>query len=431
MESDVFDFFKPSFKRLLSESLSSYRPHNPTFSRYTKREDGSQLTPGTNFKGDFQDLLYGCLTGSYIPDIWREFHDDILQLASSHSLNHLTSSNIYILAVHSISEYIYRFRTVELVPEYEHEILGLIRSAVLNLPISVKISSYFTGPQFQQEIYLNSHATVRSLGDDEIQYAVMKNSDKIFEQYIGPKIWDANCVLDLTYTGFNAFGSFEKLNSLHKVYSKELEDISEKLSVFFTYSPCINYRTVITAASPTEYYEHASILSQSPHAPFKSKEKFDHSLEDKLKIFISKKIPKRLKIAMDRSRISKGRARIEDKILDDVIVLESLFGDDNESLVYKLRLRAAYCSSSDPREIKHNFSMLGKVYSKRSKLVHEGSGIVDEESRELHVRYAKFTSTLLKQMLFRYLDDQPMPLGGDVDDYIFRSESGIYPTGAI
>ena len=76
-----------------------------------------------------------------------------------------------------------------------------------------------------------------------------------------------------------------------------------------------------------------------------------------------------LETAIRRLNISYEK-RLEDRIIDLMIVLEALFQDSNGELSYKLSLRCAYFIGKNADERKEIFDKLREAYKTRSKIVH-------------------------------------------------------------
>ena len=69
-----------------------------------------------------------------------------------------------------------------------------------------------------------------------------------------------------------------------------------------------------------------------------------------------------------------GRLRVEDRILDSAIALETMYDLPGSEITYKLRTRAAYFLGHDARERKDLFRQIGNFYAARSAIVHGPSG---------------------------------------------------------
>ena len=76
-----------------------------------------------------------------------------------------------------------------------------------------------------------------------------------------------------------------------------------------------------------------------------------------------------LKIALGRFNSSYGEGP-EDRLLDQMIALESLYLGEEQELKYKLALRAAFLLGIEEEERKQIFENLGKAYKARSRIVH-------------------------------------------------------------
>ena len=91
-----------------------------------------------------------------------------------------------------------------------------------------------------------------------------------------------------------------------------------------------------------------------------------------------------LKNAIDYYYRSLGDDRLEEKLIDLMIALESLFSKENDELTLRYSLRAAFLIGSgqeDKRPI--IVETIKNLYRKRSKVVH-GTGSVDLDYKEIH-----------------------------------------------
>ncbi len=86
---------------------------------------------------------------------------------------------------------------------------------------------------------------------------------------------------------------------------------------------------------------------------------------------------------------SSTKKSLDDKFLDYMIVLESLYLEDRNELAYRLPLRAAYLLENDYPGRSKTFHLLRKGYSLRSKMVHNGETL----QREIKVHAPDFTKT--------------------------------------
>ena len=85
----------------------------------------------------------------------------------------------------------------------------------------------------------------------------------------------------------------------------------------------------------------------------------------------------RLRLAVRRlaaSHSREGRLRVEDRILDSGIALETMYDLSGSEITYKLRTRAAYFLGHDARERRDLFRQIGNFYRARSAIVHGPSG---------------------------------------------------------
>lgn len=111
-----------------------------------------------------------------------------------------------------------------------------------------------------------------------------------------------------------------------------------------------------------------------------------------------------LKIAIGRFNSSYGEG-FEDRLLDQMIALESLYLGDDKELGYKLALRAAFLLGRGKKERKQIFERLRRAYNDRGKVVHGKR--LSHDLRETVVN----TEEYLRQSIRRFmkLSDQYTP----------------------
>jgi hypothetical protein len=105
-----------------------------------------------------------------------------------------------------------------------------------------------------------------------------------------------------------------------------------------------------------------------------------------------------LKNAIDYYYRSLGDDRLEEKLIDLMIALESLFSKENDELALRYSLRAAFLlgvGKEDERSL--IVENMKKLYRKRSKVVH-GTGAVDLSYQEMDT-FQRFVKEAIKRML--------------------------------
>jgi len=75
-------------------------------------------------------------------------------------------------------------------------------------------------------------------------------------------------------------------------------------------------------------------------------------------------------VALRRFHLYFDRDSIQDRAIDLMIILESLFSEDPEAIAYKIALRASCLIETESQKRKSMFDFLKKAYGKRSKIVH-------------------------------------------------------------
>jgi len=88
---------------------------------------------------------------------------------------------------------------------------------------------------------------------------------------------------------------------------------------------------------------------------------------------------KRLYLTLSRFNSALTRAKLQDKIIDATISLESMVQDDKNELSFKFALYNAFAATKDPAKRMENFELLKKLYNTRSSIVHGAN----DEAKEL------------------------------------------------
>jgi hypothetical protein len=92
-------------------------------------------------------------------------------------------------------------------------------------------------------------------------------------------------------------------------------------------------------------------------------------------LLTDKSMPKFVGIAVKRLGFSARRSTPEDRIVDLVVALESIFGDTSPgggNLAYKVAVRAAFYLRKEPLEREALFKRVNKAYAARSRVAHGG-----------------------------------------------------------
>ena len=90
---------------------------------------------------------------------------------------------------------------------------------------------------------------------------------------------------------------------------------------------------------------------------------------------------------------------IEERLVDQIIALESLYLGDPQELSYKLAMRTAYLLANTREARSEIFDNLKKAYNYRSKIIHGNDPPTREQLRELVPRVEEY----LRQSLKKYL----------------------------
>lgn len=98
----------------------------------------------------------------------------------------------------------------------------------------------------------------------------------------------------------------------------------------------------------------------------------------------------KLEIALSRFNTSYGRSDYRERIIDLVIALENLFGEETTGQTtevgYRLRMRAARYLGANADERKHLRKFISQLYTLRSKIVHGDTKFNNEEIEKIFKR---------------------------------------------
>jgi hypothetical protein len=141
-----------------------------------------------------------------------------------------------------------------------------------------------------------------------------------------------------------------------------------------------------------------------------------------LKAILLKTVSTRLRIAVERLSDASLRPKADDRLLDLIICLEALFGDDQGAAGYKIGLRSAVLIGNDHQERQEIFELVQQAYRRRSGLVHGGGKKRKDDitPKELAEKLANVTRKSLLQWLTALATGCKTPQSKDIDDRIFR-----------
>jgi hypothetical protein len=98
----------------------------------------------------------------------------------------------------------------------------------------------------------------------------------------------------------------------------------------------------------------------------------------------------KLEIALSRFNTSYGRSDYRERVIDLVIALENLFGEETvgqtTEVGYRLRMRAARYLGANAEERKHLRKFISQLYTLRSKIVHGDLNANDQEIQKIFKR---------------------------------------------
>lgn len=133
----------------------------------------------------------------------------------------------------------------------------------------------------------------------------------------------------------------------------------------------------------------------------------------------SSSIPKGMKVAIDRLNFASTRDRPEDKIIDLIIALESLYGDSQGAHTYKIALRCSKYLKTNLKDRKEIAEEIKKYYKVRSAFVHGGKQ--KKSKQEISGMAFKLTE-IVRESLYRFfqllLENNKVPKPEDFDDML-------------
>jgi hypothetical protein len=143
-----------------------------------------------------------------------------------------------------------------------------------------------------------------------------------------------------------------------------------------------------------------------------------------LKAILLKTVSARLRIAVERLSDAILRPKADDRLLDLIICLEALFGDDQGAAGYKIGLRSAVIVGNNYRDRQEIFKLVQQAYRRRSALVHgsrkKHEDDIDLTPKELAQKLANVTRKSLLLWLRALATGRKPPQSKDIDDRIFR-----------
>jgi hypothetical protein len=108
----------------------------------------------------------------------------------------------------------------------------------------------------------------------------------------------------------------------------------------------------------------------------------------------------KLEVALSRFNTSYGRADYRERIIDLVIALENLFGEETigqtTEVGYRLRMRAARYLGNDACERKHLRKFISQLYTLRSKIVH---GDPKANNEEIQKSFKRPTDEVITELI--------------------------------
>lgn len=130
-------------------------------------------------------------------------------------------------------------------------------------------------------------------------------------------------------------------------------------------------------------------------------------------------------VALNRFHLYFDRDFVQDRAIDLMVALESMFSDeDAEAIAYKIALRAACLIESETQERRDLFNFLKRAYRMRSSIVHGRGGSSWLEDRTYIPTQTNLDSLegVVRKSLLRFLRSAQMGIflqPSDLDSYLF------------
>lgn len=137
-------------------------------------------------------------------------------------------------------------------------------------------------------------------------------------------------------------------------------------------------------------------------------------------------------VALRRFHLYFDRDSIQDRAIDLMVALESLFSEDQEAIAYKIALRASCLIETESQKRKAIFDFLKKAYGKRSRIVHGKDERSWFESKTYNPKLKNIImleEVVRKSLLalLRRAQQGTILKAGDLDDYLFLDRDSLQP----
>jgi hypothetical protein len=182
----------------------------------------------------------------------------------------------------------------------------------------------------------------------------------------------------------------------------------------------------------------ASMISNGVRAPtYKLTVPEVERIADIYKNLRQKGTRSKLRVALSRFNGSYRRHDPRERIIDLIIAMENLFGDETvgqtTEVGYRLRLRAARYLGEDADQRMELFYFIRDLYELRSKIVHGTSDEIDEIEKKLSAKLnmpmgavVSKTKDLVRQALVKLIAN-PSHIGSEFQNKLLLDAAGVVP----
>jgi hypothetical protein len=124
---------------------------------------------------------------------------------------------------------------------------------------------------------------------------------------------------------------------------------------------------------------------------------------------------KHFNVAVDRLHFSVSRLRPQDRLIDLIIAMEAIFGDNEGASTYKIAMRAAVFLGDNPMHRKSIADTIKRAYQERSALVHGGKNESNAVMAQLTGQVHGLVRDALRQISEQLFEGKRIPSPIDFD----------------
>jgi len=137
-------------------------------------------------------------------------------------------------------------------------------------------------------------------------------------------------------------------------------------------------------------------------------------------------------VALRRFHLYFDRDSIQDRAIDLMVALESLFSEEQEAIAYKIALRASCLIETESQKRKAMFNFLKKAYGKRSRIVHgrDQKSWFESKTYSPKLKNIIILEEVVRKSLLALLrraQQGTILKPEDLDDYLFLDQNSLQP----